>query len=259
MRTESKQAQLPFIGRSSFVPLWLRPVFPGSSTSFLTGSAYFSHSFQYYDYFSRPSCGLPSAVGCEGAPHFNAFIRSDFVRSEGDTLWPAGIYPAKTIDHRAQLALQTRSNLVRSRPGRSAFLPRLESYLAVQQRAKLSLHVQPLRAAVGRPGFRLRFCASGCLPCFASLALPGLFPGLLACIRYICPAACLCALSESLCGLPSLPFSIRAAACRSASALPSMAARLCLPKEERPPGFVPGLRRCFAACFSPAGASRHTD
>ena len=115
--------------------------------------------------------------------------------------------------------------------------------------------MQPLRAAVGRPGFRLRFCASGCLPCFAALALPGLFPGLLACIRYICPAACLCALYESLCGLPSLPFSIRAAACRSASALPSIAAGSCLPKEERPPGFVPGLRRCFAACFSPAGAS----
>lgn len=207
----------------------------------------------------RPSCGLPSAVGCEGAPHFNAFIRSDFVRSEGDTLWPAGIYPAKTIDHRAQLALRTRSNLVRSRPGRSAFLPRLESYLAVQQRAKLSLHVPPLRAAVGRPGFRLRFCASGCLPCFAFSALPGLFPGLLACVRYICPAACLCALPASLFGLPSLPISIRAAACCSASALPSIAAVLCLPKEERPPGFCRGLLRCFAACFGPAGASRHTD
>ena len=51
VRTESKQAQLPFIGRSSFVPLWLKPVFPGSGTSFLTESAYFSHSFQYYDYF----------------------------------------------------------------------------------------------------------------------------------------------------------------------------------------------------------------
>lgn len=35
----------------------------------------------------RPSCGLSSAVGCEGAPHFNAFIRSDFVCSEGDTIW----------------------------------------------------------------------------------------------------------------------------------------------------------------------------
>lgn len=50
VRTESKQAQFPFIGRSSFVPLWLRPVFPGSSASFLTESAHFSHSFQYYDY-----------------------------------------------------------------------------------------------------------------------------------------------------------------------------------------------------------------
>lgn len=159
-----------------------------------------------------------------------------------------GIYPAKPIDHRAQLALQTRSNLVRSRPGRSAFLLRLWSYLAVQQRAKLSLHVPPLRAAVGRPGFRLRFCASGCLPCFAFSALPGLFTGLLACVRYICPAACLCALYASLSGLPSLPFSIRAAACCSASALPSIAAVLCLPKEERPPGFVPwsaSLLRCL--------------
>lgn len=55
VRTESKQAQFPFIGRSSFVPLWLRPVFPGSSTSFLTESAYFSHSFQYYDYISQIS------------------------------------------------------------------------------------------------------------------------------------------------------------------------------------------------------------
>lgn len=45
----------------------------------------------------------------------------------------------------------------------------------------------PFRAAVVRPGFRLRFCASGCLPCFAFSALPGLFPGLLACVRYICP------------------------------------------------------------------------
>ena len=36
--------------RSSFVPLWLRPVFPGSGASFLTESAHFSHSFQYYDY-----------------------------------------------------------------------------------------------------------------------------------------------------------------------------------------------------------------
>ena len=129
-----------------------------------------------------------------------------------------------TFDHWAQLALQTRSNLVRSRPGRSPRLLRLGAYLAIQQRVKLSLHVQPLRAAVGRPGFRLRCCASGCLPCFASLALPGLFPGLSACVRYIYPAACLCALSASLCDLPSLPFSIRAAACCSASALPSRAA-----------------------------------
>lgn len=94
----------------------------------------------------------------------------------------------------------------------------------------------------------LRFCASCCLPCFAFLALPGLFPGLLTCTRYICPAACLCAFSESLCGLPLLPFSIRAAACRSASALPSMAARLCLPKEVRPAGFLPwfaSLLRCL--------------
>lgn len=105
----------------------------------------------------------------------------------------------------------------------------------------------------------LRFCASCCLPCFAFSALPGLFPGLLACVRYIYPAACLCALPASLCGLPSLPFSIRAAACCSASALPSIAAVLCLPKEERPPGFCRGLRRCFAACFGPSGASRHTD
>ena len=120
--------------------------------------------------------------------------------------------------------------------------------MAVQQRAKLSLHVPPFRAAVVRPGFRLRFCASGCLPCFASLALKGLFPGLLACFRYICPADCLCALPASLFGLPSLPFSIRAAACCSASALPSVAAVLCLPKEVRPPGFVPcsaSLLRCL--------------
>ena len=111
--------------------------------------------------------------------------------------------------------------------------------------AKLSLHVQPLRAAVVRPGFRLRFCASGCLPCFAFSALPGLFPGLSACARYIYPAACLCALPASLSGLPSLPFSIRAAACCSASALPSTAAGLCLPKEvkaARLPAVV-----CFAA------------
>ena len=154
-------------------------------------------------------------------------------------------YKFAFIDHRAQLALQTRSNLVRSRPGRSAFLPRLESYLAVQQRAKLSLHVPPLRAAVGRPGFRLRFCASGCLPCFAALALPGLFPGLLACVRYICPAACLCALSASLFGLPLLPISIRAAACCSASALPSRAAGLCLPKEVKA-ARLPAVG-CFAA------------
>lgn len=116
--------------------------------------------------------------------------------------------------------------------------------MAVQQRAKLSLHVPPLRAAVVRPGFRLRCCASGCLPCFASLALPGLFPGLLACFRYICPAACLCALPASLCGLPSLPFSIRAAACCSASALPSIAARLCLPKE------VKAARLRAVVCFA---------
>ena len=158
---------------------------------------------------------------------------------------PAGIYPAKPIDHRAQLALRTRSNLVRSRPGRSAFLLRFGGYLAVQQRAKLSLHVQPLLPAVFRPGFRLRFCASGCLPCFASLALPGLFPGLLACFRYICPAACLRALPASLFGLPSLPFSIRAAACCSASALPSRAAGLCLPKEVKA-ARLPAVG-CFAA------------
>lgn len=110
------------------------------------------------------------------------------------------------------------------------------------------------------PAAVVRFCASGCLPCFAFSALPGLFPGLLTCTRYICPAACLCAFSESLCGLPLLPFSIRAAACCSASALPSMAARFCLPKEvkaARLPAVV--LLRCFAACFGPAGASRHTD
>lgn len=158
---------------------------------------------------------------------------------------PAGIYPAKPIDHRAQLALRTRSNLVRSRPGRSAFLLRLGSYLAVQQMAKLSLHVQPFRAAVFRPGFRLRCCASGCLPCFASLALPGLFPGLLACVRYICPAACLCALPASLYGLSSLPFSIRAApAALRLLCLPGLPG-LCLPKEvkaARLPAVV-----CFAA------------
>lgn len=31
----------------------------------------------------------------------------------------------------------------------------------------------------------LRFCAFCCLPCFASLALLGRFPGLLVCVRYI--------------------------------------------------------------------------
>lgn len=92
----------------------------------------------------------------------------------------------------------------------------------------------PLRAAVVRPGFRLRFCASGCLPCFAFSALPGLFPGLSACVRYICPAACLCALPASLFGLPSLPFSIRAARLL----LPASGRLLPVPKEGRPPGFV---------------------
>ena len=107
---------------------------------------------------------------------------------------PAGIYPAKPIDHRAQLALRTRSNLVRSRPGRSAFLLRLWSYLAVQQRAKLSLHVPPLRAAVVRPGCLLRSALPAA--CRASLLWPfrGSFPGPQACFRYICPAACLTAL-----------------------------------------------------------------
>lgn len=106
----------------------------------------------------------------------------------------------------------------------------------------------PFRAAVVRPGFRLRFCASGCLPCFAFSALPGLFPGLLACTRYICPAACLCALPASLCCLPSLPFSIRAAACCSASALPTIAAVLCLPKEVKAARLLPwsaSLLRCL--------------
>ena len=90
----------------------------------------------------------------------------------------------------------------------------------------------------------LRFCASCCLPCFAFSALPGLFPGLLACTRYICPAACLCALPASLCGLPSLLLSIRAAACCSASALPSIAAVLCLPKE------VKAARLRAVVCFA---------
>lgn len=164
-----------------------------------------------------------------------------------------------TIDHRAQLALQTRSNLVRSRPGRSAFLLRLGSCLAVQQSAKLSLHVQPLRAAVGRPGFRLRICASGCLPCFASLALPGLFPGLLACFRYICPAATFA---------PFLRPFFAFLCCFFQYVPPPAALRLlCLPllpcsaflKRKGRPASCRGLLRCFAACFGPAGTSRHTD
>lgn len=106
------------------------------------------------------------------------------------------------------------------------------------------------------PSALLRFRLPAVLRFFGpSGALSGAF----SCFRYICPTACLCALPASLFGLPSLPFSIRAAACCSASALPSIAARLCLPKEERPPGFCRGLLRCFAACFGPARASRHTD
>lgn len=69
------------------------------------------------------------------------------------------------------------------------------------------------------------------------------------------PGRLLCALSESLCGLPSLPFSIRAATCCSASALPSIAAVLCLPKEERPSGFCRGLLRCCCLLW-PCAAMR---
>lgn len=124
--------------------------------------------------------------------------------------------------------------------------------MAVQQRAKLSLHVQPLRAAVGRPGCLLRVCASCCLPCFASLALPGLFSGPQACFRYICPAACLTALLS--------PF-VTFLRCLSQYVPPPAALRLlCLPllpcsaflKRKGCPASCRELLRCFAACFGPA-------
>lgn len=62
------------------------------------------------------------------------------------------------------------------------------------------------------------------------------------------PGCLLCALPASLCGLPSLPFSIRAAACRSASALPPIAAVLCLPEEVKAARLLPwsaSLLRCL--------------
>ena len=55
-RTEGVRTSVELFGPGIVIPLipfallWLRPAFPGASASFLTKSAHFSHSFQYYDY-----------------------------------------------------------------------------------------------------------------------------------------------------------------------------------------------------------------
>lgn len=165
VRTESKQAQLPFIGRSSFVPLWLRPVFPGSSTSFLTESAYFSHSFQYYDY-SRSCRSLFQLLlhfHAQNSRHISRPPRSVRGKKRGKPL----IYIAPYVlgASRSSRSDSTRLRLASSRSGfvRPLFgvvRLRLEFWQGLRRRPRLrSCGWCPVWPALRRS------CWSWCMPC----------------------------------------------------------------------------------------------
>lgn len=207
----------------------------------------------------RPSCGLSSAVGCEGAPHFNAFIRSDFVCSEGDTLYAGWYLSSKT--HRP-LGTAHAANSFKSRSLASWPLclpaPFWELFGCSAKGKAIATRVTltGCRGAARLPAALLRFrlpavlCVFGPSGAFSGafgllpVHLPGRLPLRPSCVPF----------------WPSLlPFSIRAAACCSASALPSIAAGSAFLKRKGRPASCRGLLRCFAACFGPAGVSQHTD